>query len=388
MRYFAINAAMRYGILLLALLACLTRPAWAAAPNPPTPLEYGVAVEAGNTFAVKKWLDQGLAPDYLADRIGSGLMIAAWTGNLELMRLFLERGASVHLANRFDEQALQLAAWRGHADAVRLLLEHGAAVNREGKQWGALHYAAFAGHAEIARLLMEKGADVNARTPNDSTALMLAAREGQLELARALLDAGADTTPTNEWGDSALAFAMRHKNYGIARMVSSAEEFARAAKQAEAYGAAQKSVPAPPQIGEIVEKIRAAQAAGKPTADLHKALQAALALHRHDSEVQTLKTRKGKGGKPELLVITAKRNEAGRERAELLYEAIKAGAAVTTPAEVAGRADASAEISGILEKLRKEQGKQGRKRSAAELRKELHEAVDRFKQEAAAEAAR
>lgn len=99
-------------------------------------LEYGVAVEAGNTFAVKKWLDQGLAPDYLADRIGSGLMIAAWTGNLELMRLFLERGASVHLANRFDEQALQLAAWRGHADAVRLLLEHGAAVNREGKQWG------------------------------------------------------------------------------------------------------------------------------------------------------------------------------------------------------------------------------------------------------------
>ena len=377
---------MRYGILLLALLACLTRPAWAAAPNPPTPLEYGVAVEAGNTFAVKKWLDQGLAPDYLADRIGSGLMIAAWTGNLELMRLFLERGASVHLANRFDEQALQLAAWRGHADAVRLLLERGAVVNRDGKRWGALHYAVFAGRDEIARLLMARGADVNARTPNDSTALMLAAREGQADLARALLEAGADTQPVNEWGDNALAFAMRNRNYGIAKMVSSAEEFAQAAKRPEAFGEAKKSVLAPPEIGEIVEKMRQAQAAGKPTGELRKALHAAIALHRHDSEVQILKTKKGKGGKPEVLVITAERKQAGRERAELLYEAVKAGAAVTTPAEVDRRADAPSEISGILDKLQKEKGKKGRKRSAAELRKELREAVERFKREAATEA--
>lgn len=376
---------MRAVLSLLLLVACLLRPAWAA---PPTPLEYGVAVEAGNTLAVKKWLDEGLPPDFLADRIGSGLMIAAWIGHLELIRLYLDRGASIHFANRFDEQALQLAAWRGHADAVRLLLERGAAVNREGKQWGALHYAVFAGHADIARLLMAQGADINARTPNDSTALMLAAREGQADLARALLEAGADTKATNEWGDSALAFAMRNKNYGIAKMVSHPEEFARAVKQPEAFGAAKKSVLAPPEIGEIVEKMRQAQAEGKPTEDLRKALHAAIALHRHDSEVQTLKTKKGKGGRPEVLVITADPKQAGRERAELLYEAVKAGAAVTTPAEVAGRADAPSEISGILERLQTEQGKKGRKRSAAELRKELHEAVAKFRREAEAEAAK
>jgi hypothetical protein len=385
MPYFAINAVMRALLSLIAILACLLRPAWAALP---TPLEYGVAVEAGNTWAVKKWLDEGLPPDFLADRIGSGLMVAAWTGNLELMRLFLERGANVHLTNRFDEQALQLAAWRGHADAVRLLLERGAVVNRDGKRWGALHYAVFAGHADIARLLIEKGADVNARTPNDSTALMMAAREGQSDLARALLEAGADTQPVNEWGDNALAFAMRNRNYGIAKMVSHPEEFAKAAKRPEAFGAAKKSVLAPPEIGEIVEKMRQAQAAGKPTDDLRKALHAAIALHRHDSEVQTLQTKKGKGGKPEVLVITAERKQAGRERAELLYEAVKAGAAVTTPAEVAGSTGGSSEISGILERLQKEQGRKGKKRSAAELRKELHEAVARFRQEAQAEAAK
>lgn len=379
---------MRYALCLLAAVACLLRPAWAAPPTPPTKLEFGVAVEAGNDRAVKKWLDEGLPPDFMADRIGSGLMIAAWTGNIELMRLFLDRGADVHLANRFDEQALQLAAWRGHADAVRLLLERGAVVNRDGKRWGALHYAVFAGRDEIARLLMAKGADVNARTPNDSTALMMAAREGHADLARALIEAGADTRPVNEWDDNALAFAMRNRHYGIAKMVSNAEEFARAVKQPEAYGPPKKSVPAPPEIGEIVEKMRQAQAAGKPTEDLRKALAAALALHRHDSEVSTLTTKKGKGGKPEVLVITAERRQAGRERAELLYEAVKAGAAVTTPAMVAGSADAPSEISGILERMQKEQGKKGRKRSAAQLRQELHEAVAKFKQDAQAEAAK
>lgn len=382
---FCYKCPMRFALSLLLALACLLRPAWAAAP---TPLEYGVAVEAGNAWAVKKWLDEGLPADFMADRIGSGLMIAAWNGNLELIRLFLDRGADIHLTNPFDEQALQLAAWRGHADAVRLLLERGARVNRDGKRWSALHYAVFAGHDEVARLLMAKGADVNARTPNDSTALMLAAREGQADLARALLEAGADTQPVNEWGDNALAFAMRHKNYGIARMVTNPEEFARAVKRPESFGTAKKSVLAPPEIGEIVEKMRQAQAEGRPTAELRKALHAAIALHRHDSEVQTLKTKKGKNGKPEVLVITAERKQAGRERAELLYEAIKAGAAVTTPAEASARADAPSEISGILERMQQEKGKKGRKRSAAELRKELHEAVARFRQEAQAEAAR
>ncbi len=380
---------MRYALSLLAMLACLLLPAWAAPINLPTPLEFGVAVEAGNTWAAKKWLDEGLPPDFMADRIGSGLMIGAWTGNIEILALFHARGADVNLMNRYGERALQLAAWRGHIEAVRWLLERGAEVNRNDRQWGALHYAAFAGHTDIARLLIGKGADINARTPNDSTALMMAAREGQEDIARLLVDAGADPKPANEWGDTALAFAMRHKNFRIAKMVSFPEEFAKAVKAPpETFGAAVKSVPAPLEISVMLEKIRQAEAEGKPTDALRKALFATIALHRHESEVSTLKTRKGKGGKPEVLVITAKRNEAGRERAELFYAAVKAGAAVTTPAEVAGRSDGSSEISDILQRMQSEKGRKGKKRAAAELRKEFHEAVARFRQEAQAEAAK
>ncbi len=369
-------------LLLIAVSACLMlRPVWAAAPaTTPTPLEFGVAVEAGNTIAVQKWLEAGLPPDFVGDRFGSGLMIGAWIGNLEIMGLFHARGADVNFMNRYGERALQLAAWRGHIDAVRWLLERGAEVNRNDKQWGALHYAAFAGHDEIARLLMEKGADINARTPNDSTALMMTAREGQESLARLLMEAGADPKLENEWGESALTWAMRHKNFRIAKMVSNSEEFAKAVKAPPGtYGEPVKSVAAPLEINDILEKMRQAQAEGKPTDALRKALFASIALHRHDSEVSTIKTQRGKKGKPEVLVITAKRNEAGRERAELLYEAVRAGAAVTTPAEVAGSSDGPSDISNILERMQNEKGK---KHSAAELRKALHEAVAKFKQAA------
>jgi hypothetical protein len=373
---------MRALLSLLAVLACLMRPAWAAPPVPPTPLQFGVAVEAGNSWAVKEWLAEGLPPDYLADRIGSGLMIGAWNGNLEIMALFHANGADINLTNRFGEHALQLAAWRGHMDVVRWLLERGAEVNRSDKQWGALHYAAFAGHADIARLLIGKGADVNARTPNDSTALMMAAREGQEDIARLLLESGADPRPENEWGETALQWAMRHKNFRIAKMVSHPEEFAKAVKAPpETFGPAVKSVPAPADIATIVEQMRQAQAEGKPTAELRKALHAAIELRRQEDEASPGKTQPDKDGKPKALVITAQRQQAGRERAELLYEASKAGVAVTTPAEVAG-GSGSPEIGAILDRMQKEKGRKGKKRSAAELRKALHEAVAKFKQEA------
>ena len=367
---------------LFAITLSLTpRPTWAQVPvSPPTSLEFGVAVEAGNTLAVKKWLAAGLPPDFVGDRFGSGLMIGAWIGNLEIMGLFHAAGANVNFMNRYGESALQLAAWRGHLDVVRWLLERGAEVNRTGKQWNALHYAAFAGHGGIARMLIERGADINARTPNDSTALMMTAREGQEEVARMLMEAGADPKTENEWGENALTWAMRHKHFRIAKMVVNPEEFAKAVKAPpETYGPAVKSVAAPPEIEEVLEKMRQAQAAGKPTEALRKALFAAIALHRHDSEVSTIQAKRGRKGKPEVLVITAKRHEAGRERAELLYEAVRAGAALTTPAEVTGGAEGPSEISSILERMQSEKGK---KRSAAELRKALHEAVNRFKQDA------
>ena len=140
---------------ILATILCCALAIWAPAnaqpwrsSGLPDPVEFGSRIEMGDLARAREWLERGLDPNFTADRIGTGLMIAAWEGNLALMELFVAKGADVNRANAVGEEALMHAAWRGNLDAVKWLLERGAKINRDPKQWTALHYAAFSGHEE------------------------------------------------------------------------------------------------------------------------------------------------------------------------------------------------------------------------------------------------
>ena len=368
----------------LALSLCLSLPpAWAGMPDP---TRFGLTVEQGELDTVKEWLDNGLNPDFLADHIGSGLMVAAWEGNIAMMDLFLSHGAQINLSNRHDEQALQLAAWRGHLEAVRWLIDHGATVNRPGARWGALHYAAFANRREIARMLIERGADVNARVPNGSTVLMMAAREGHAELARQIIAAGADAQAVNERGESALTWAMRYEHFTIAQMVSSETRFAQAAKAAPAsFGAPVRSVPAPPEIEEVLRQIRLAQAAGQPTDSLRQGLLAAVERFKRESRqlaIESPGARKyTRRGKPSALMITARRThgpankpDSEVERAELVYR--ERPAKMTAPEAPSAAATEPDELTRILNKI--EHARETGQPTEA-LRQELYRSIARFK---------
>lgn len=364
----AILLPRRLAAILVLLWLPWVLPAWAVLPDS---TRFGIVIELGDTGAAAQWLDEGLDPNFEADRIGTGLMIGAWEGNVAMMELFHSRGADINYTNRIGEQALQLAAWNGRVEAVKWLLERGASVVRGDKQWSALHYAAFAGHKEIADLLLERGADINARTPNGSTALMMAVREGREELARALLAAGADTRPVNDWGDNALAWAMRYGHLRIAKLVVPPEEFAQAVRApAESFGEPIRSEPAPPELTEILRQLRLAQAEGRPVEELRKALFDAVARIKAKSPPVTVAGKPArKAASPKALVITAKRKQAGRERAELVYDGGKADAPPRTkPADVAD----------IVHQLRLAQAEG---RPVEELRSALFEAVDRMKKE-------
>ena len=312
--------------LIVVLLLCLGQ-AWAAVPDPIT---FSWTIERDDVSKVRAWLDEGLDPDYQGGQLGSGLMIAAWHGRIDMMALFVERGANPRRANRNGEQPLQLAAWNGHQEAVKWLLEHGAALNRDGNQWGALHYAVFNGHQELAKYLIERGAEVNAPSPNGTTPLMLAAREGREELVRTLFEAGADPRSKNDWGDTALVMAMRYDRFQIAKMISTPEEFAIAVKAPkETFGVATRSASAPSAVETLLQKIQEAEAAGRPSEDLHRQLQAA---------VNTL--RRAPSGRampqpyvPRTLVITGNRRQPGAERAQLVPTG-KSAKPVTTPASI------------------------------------------------------
>lgn len=305
----------KYGALLLGA-GLLATQALAALPDP---VAFSWALERGDVAKVRSWLDEGLDPEFSGQRIGTGLMSAAWYGNIELLQLFVERGADVRRTNRNGEQALQLAAWNGHLNAVKWLLEHGAPLDRDGNNWGALHYATFNGHSELARFLIERGARVNARSPNGSTPLMMAAREGYEDLAKILLEAGAETGSKNDWGDTALILSMRYEHYRVGKMISSPEEFEIAVKSPkEDFGQPSRSVSVPDEIGELFKRIREAESTGQPSEHLHALLRQRVAEIR----AQGIARREARRVAPQpyhpnSITVTARRNQFGGERAQI-----------------------------------------------------------------------
>lgn len=304
-------------------------PAVAALPDA---IQYRNRVELGDVAQVQRWLDEGLPPDFMADRIGTGLMLAAWEGNLPMMELLVSRGADVNKTNEVGEQALLIAAWRGRLDVVKWLLAHGAQLNRGPLAWTALHYAVFAGQSEVAQYLIDQGADINARSTNGSSVLMMAAYEGHEELARKLVSLGADPAAKNERGDGALEWAMKYQHPGIARLVSDRQQFIAAANRPKAdWGQPVRSVPAPapqPVAAAPAEAPRPSLSVEAP--EIQQLLNARSvlaakgmnnAVRNVDRQIAALRARRVTDRRPAtVLEITAARNAPRAQKARLVAE--------------------------------------------------------------------
>jgi outer membrane protein assembly factor BamB len=121
-----------------------------------------------------------------ADDPGQTLRNAAQAGDLAAVRAALDAGAPVDAANAQGVTALAYGAEKGRLDIVRLLVERGATVDTRDRFFGSspLQVALLYDYYDVARYLVEKGAaDVD-------QALYEAAQGGNLELAHAALATG------------------------------------------------------------------------------------------------------------------------------------------------------------------------------------------------------
>ena len=82
---------------------------------------------------------------------------AAWTGQVDVMRLLLARGANPYGSNPRHFTSMRAAAWGGHVGAARLLLDAGAELKP--RHWMRILQvtAPRVGSAELSRLLLDRG---------------------------------------------------------------------------------------------------------------------------------------------------------------------------------------------------------------------------------------
>ena len=119
-------------------------------------------------------------------------------GNLDVVKAFLAAGGDVNRTNQYGHSLIQTAAARGQLAVVRLLVELGASISK------ALTFAAQNGNTDVVQYLLSKGADVD-EVINDrsDTPLMSASAFGHEDVVKVLLSHGANVNARNKYGQTA-----------------------------------------------------------------------------------------------------------------------------------------------------------------------------------------
>jgi ankyrin repeat protein len=141
------------------------------------------------------WLQEHISSANVEARDGRAatpLMHAAAFGNLQTMKLLIEKGADVNARNAFNATALLWCA--REPEKAKLLIEKGADINAQSRQGlTPLIVAALGnGNGATVALLLDKGADATYKSSRGITALHAAGTSGDAESIRILLAKGAN----------------------------------------------------------------------------------------------------------------------------------------------------------------------------------------------------
>ncbi len=165
-----------------------------------------LATQENMPEVVKLLLDRGANPEVVGDNGAMPLTVAISSGNVEMVKLFLNKG--VHLA---DYGSTVMFARPFDLEMLTFLLDNGANVDARdinGNGDTLLIETVRMDKIEVMKLLLDHGADIEAKDNGGMTALMWAAFWGKTDIAKLLLDRGAKLNATNDHGQTALSFAL------------------------------------------------------------------------------------------------------------------------------------------------------------------------------------
>lgn len=178
------------------------------------------AVEDGNFEGVREAVGQGadaacITPAHIPPQKETD-------EHYEIMRYLFARGTDVNFAGFEEGILMTFSAYRGQSRYLRLYLEAGADINLAQPMNGVtgLHVAVQHNLPEMVRFFLDHGAKVDQACHDDApttdpghvygeTALHFAAAGADREIVQMLLAAGADRSAMSSRGESPLDYAVR-----------------------------------------------------------------------------------------------------------------------------------------------------------------------------------
>lgn len=120
------------------------------------------------------------------------LFYIARDGKLDLMEMFIEKGANLNETDEYNQTPIFYACREGQTEIVKFMHERGVNIHHlDRNSENCLFYSAREGRADICKFLIEKGINVNQVDNNNQTAMSFARKKGHQMIIDLLASAGA-----------------------------------------------------------------------------------------------------------------------------------------------------------------------------------------------------
>tara|TARA_R110000850_G_scaffold6593_22_gene25499 strand:- start:796 stop:2376 length:1581 start_codon:yes stop_codon:yes gene_type:complete len=195
-----------------------------------------LAAGSGDLEGIDLFMETGMDIDSADDSGNTALIKAASAGQIMAVEKILGLGADPRHVNDLGRDGLLTSSAKGYEDVARMLLSRGADMElRDVEGWSALSIAAYNGHANIVSLLsgqvtsealddallvasfngdsrvigtlLGQGANINTRSPDSQTPLMITAAGGKYQAVRILLQNQANPYSEDSDGNTAAILA-------------------------------------------------------------------------------------------------------------------------------------------------------------------------------------